>query len=98
MRVPLLDLCAQYEKLQEEINEAVLRVLKSGRYVLGPEVQAFENELGAYLKRDPVGEAPKVVAVSSGTDALLAAAMALGVGLACGPGPNPSAAPRLNVD
>ena len=79
MQVPLLDLCAQYEKLKTPIDAAVLRVLKSGRYVLGPEVQAFEAELGAYLATD--GEPPKVVAVSSGTDALLAAAMALGIGI-----------------
>jgi len=83
MRVPLLDLCAQYEKLKAPIDDAVGRVLKSGRYVLGPEVQAFESELAEHL-RDGV-EAPKVMAVSSGTDALLAAAMALGIGLGCGP-------------
>jgi dTDP-4-amino-4,6-dideoxygalactose transaminase len=81
MRVPLLDLCAQYEKLKAPIDDAVSRVLRSGRYVLGPEVSAFETELGDYLKGD--GEPLKVVAVSSGTDALLASAMALGVGLGC---------------
>lgn len=95
MRVPLLDLCAQYEKLKEPIDAAVARVLKSGRYVMGPEVQAFETELAEYLQRGPGGAASapagdsaplQVVGVSSGTDALLAAAMALDFGLGCGHG------------
>jgi dTDP-4-amino-4,6-dideoxygalactose transaminase len=82
MRVPLLDLVAQYEKIKTKIDDAVARVLKSGRYVLGPEVQAFESELGSYLGGG--GEPMKVVAVASGTDALLSAAMALDIGLGSG--------------
>lgn len=96
MHVPLLDLCAQYEKIKEEIDAAVARVLKSGRYVLGPEVQAFESELGEYLKVD--GEAPKVVAVSSGSDALLSTAMALGIGLGCGPDGSAVTPPRIEIE
>lgn len=78
MRVPLLDLCAQYQKLKAPIDAAVARVLASGRYVMGPELQSFESELAAYLGTR------YVVAVASGTDALLSAAMALEVGLGTG--------------
>lgn len=74
MRVPLLDLKAQYAKIKPELDEAVLRVLASGRHVMGPELEAFEAELASYLGL------PHAVAVSSGTDALLAAAMAVGIG------------------
>ena len=78
MRVPLLDLSAQYQNLKAPLDAAVARVLASGRYVMGPELQAFEQELATYLGT------PYVVAVASGTDALLAAAMALEVGLGTG--------------
>lgn len=80
MRVPLLDLCAQYQSLKAPIDAAVLRVLASGRYVMGPELTAFEEELARYLGTK------HAVAVSSGTDALLAAAMALDLGIGCGLG------------
>lgn len=80
MRVPLVDLQAQYRRLKQPIDEAVSRVLQSGQYVLGGEVQAFEAELAAYVG------APHCIAVSSGTDALLAAAMGLGIGLGAGEG------------
>ena len=46
--IRLVDLAAQYKRLQDEIESAALRVLRSGRYVLGPEVAAFEAELAAY--------------------------------------------------
>ena len=78
MRVPLIDLSAQYQALKPAIDAAVGKVLASGRYVMGPELTSFEQELGAYLG------GLHVVAVSSGTDALLAAAMALGIGLGTG--------------
>lgn len=95
-RVPLVDLAAQYADLKPAIDAAVGRVLESGRYVLGPEVDAFESELSAYLRGagpnslsggatdQPAG--PQVIAVSSGSDALLSAAMALDLGLGCGVG------------
>ena len=73
MRVPLLDLKAQYSKLKPAIDEAALRVLASGRHVMGPELEAYEKELAAYL------DLPHAVTVASGTDALLSAAMALGI-------------------
>ncbi|MFO0576627.1 MAG: DegT/DnrJ/EryC1/StrS family aminotransferase [Polyangia bacterium] len=78
MRVPLIDLSAQYNALKPALDAAVARVLTSGRYVMGPELTAFEQELGAYLG------GLHVVAVSSGTDALLSAAMALEIGLGTG--------------
>jgi dTDP-4-amino-4,6-dideoxygalactose transaminase len=74
VRVPLLDLQAQYAPLREEILSAIARVCDSQRFVLGPEVEALERELAAHL------EVPEAIAVSSGTDALLVAMMALGIG------------------
>lgn len=72
--VPLLDLKQQYEGLREEINDAVLRVIQSQQFILGPEVEAFESELAHYCgTRHALG-------VSSGTDAILVALMALDVG------------------
>ncbi len=74
MQVPFLDLRQQYQPLAAQIEDRVLRVLRSGQYVLGPEVEEFEHRAAEYLG---VKEA---VAVSSGTDALLMALMALGIG------------------
>ena len=69
-----LDLQAQYRSIKSEIDEAVLGVLGSGQYVLGPEVEAFEREFAA---AHGVAEA---VAVNSGTSALHIALLAAGVG------------------
>ena len=72
--VPLLDLKAQYEPIREEIRAKVDEVMESQRFILGPEVEAFEKEMAAYCgTRHAVG-------VSSGSDAILVALMALGVG------------------
>ncbi|HMP74705.1 MAG TPA: DegT/DnrJ/EryC1/StrS family aminotransferase [Kiritimatiellia bacterium] len=74
MAVPLLDLRAQYETLRDELNEVLLRVAESQQFILGPEVEALEREVAGYSQcRHGVG-------VSSGTDALLMALMALDVG------------------
>jgi len=73
-QVPLLDLDAQYRPLREEILAAIARVCDSQRFIMGPEVQALERELASYL------EVREAIAVSSGTDAILAALMALGIG------------------
>jgi dTDP-4-amino-4,6-dideoxygalactose transaminase len=73
-RIPLVDLAAAHVPLGDELQAAAARVLGSGRFILGPEVAAFERELAATLG---VVEA---VGISSGTDALLALLMAAGVG------------------
>ncbi|HNV02790.1 MAG TPA: DegT/DnrJ/EryC1/StrS family aminotransferase [Vicinamibacterales bacterium] len=74
MQVPMLDLQAQYRPIRDAILEAVVRVCDSQRFILGPEVEGLERELAAYLGVE------HAVGVSSGTDALLAAMMALGIG------------------
>ena len=71
--VPLLDLKAQYAAIRDEVGEAINRVLESQRFILGPEVKALEDEIAEYCHcRHAVG-------VSSGTDALLVALMAIDV-------------------
>ncbi len=73
--IPLLDLVAQYNTIKPEIDAAIQEVLTSGRFILGPNVTAFEQEAAAYLGvRHAVG-------VASGTDALIIALRAAGVGL-----------------
>ncbi len=72
--IPILDLSAQHAALQADLEAAALRVLRSGRYVLGPEVEAFEAELGAEL------DGAHVVSCASGTDALCLALRALEIG------------------
>jgi dTDP-4-amino-4,6-dideoxygalactose transaminase len=72
--VPLLDLDAQYRPLRAELLAAIERVCDSQRFIMGPDVEALERELAAAL------EVEHAVAVSSGTDAILAALMALGIG------------------
>jgi dTDP-4-amino-4,6-dideoxygalactose transaminase len=72
--VPLLDLEAQYRPIRDEILAAITRVCDSQRFIMGAEVDALERELAAHL------DVPQAIAVSSGTDALLVAMMALGIG------------------
>jgi dTDP-4-amino-4,6-dideoxygalactose transaminase len=72
--IPLLDLRAQYAPLRDEILAAITRVCDSQRFIMGPEIDALEEELSSMLG------VRHAVAVSSGTDALLLALMALGVG------------------
>jgi dTDP-4-amino-4,6-dideoxygalactose transaminase len=74
MKVPLLDLRRTTADLDVELQQAFVRVLESGHYILGPEVDALEKECAAYIgTEDAIG-------VSSGTDALLLALMSLGIG------------------
>jgi len=72
--VPLLDLKAQFATIEGEIREAIDRVLESQYFILGPEVAALEEEVAAY------SQCTYGVGVSSGTDALLVALMAIGIG------------------
>lgn len=74
MKVPLLDLRPQYNPIRDEVLSALARVADSQMFIMGAEVEALERELAAML------EVKHAVAVSSGTDALLAAMMALGIG------------------
>src|SRR4029079_12948989 len=71
--IPLLDLHAQYAPLRDKIVAAVTRVCDSQRYIMGPEITAFESEIAALIG------VSHAVTVSSGTDALLLALMALDV-------------------
>jgi dTDP-4-amino-4,6-dideoxygalactose transaminase len=73
-RIPLLDLGVQHGPLADDLCAAAVRVLTSGRFILGPEVREFERELAELLG------VPEVVGLSSGTDALLALLTAIGVG------------------
>lgn len=72
--IPFLDLKAQYASIKDEIDAAVLGVLASAQYVLGPEVSQFEEEFAAYC------DAKHAVAVNTGTSALHLALLAAGVG------------------
>jgi len=74
MNVPLLDLKTQYAAIRDEIREALDRVIESQHFILGPEVEALEKEIAEY------SQCRFAVGVSSGTDALLAALMALNIG------------------
>jgi len=73
VKVPLLDLQAQYRPLRAEILAAIERVCDSQRFIMGPEIAALEDEMARMLG------VHHAIAVSSGTDALLLALMALGV-------------------
>ena len=74
MTVPLLDLQAQYAPLRQALLDAVTRVCDSQRFIGGPEVEGLERELC-----DTLGY-PHAIGLSSGTDAVLAALMALEIG------------------
>src|SRR3989442_4883995 len=73
MPVPLLDLQAQYRPLRDEILAAMTRVADSQRFIMGPEIENLESELARVLG------VRHAIAVSSGTDALLLALMALDI-------------------
>src|SRR5574341_1840858 len=73
MSVPMVDLKIQYEAIKDEMNAAVLNVMRSAHFILGPQGKELEKEIAAYhgVKR--------AVAVASGTDALHLALLAAGI-------------------
>lgn len=74
MKIPILDLSVQHQKLATEIEAAVKRVLNSQQFILGPEVRELERELASYCA------CTEAVGCASGSDALLLALIACGVG------------------
>jgi len=73
VKIPLLDLREQYAAIRDECDAAVRRVVESQQFILGPEVMALESEIAAFCG------VRRAIGVSSGTDALLVALMALGI-------------------
>lgn len=72
--ISFIDLQAQYSRIQDEVEQAVLRIMRSGTYILGPEVAKLEERLANYVG------VKHCVSCASGTDALVMALMAKGVG------------------
>ena len=72
--IPFIDLQSQFKRIQPELEERVIAVLRSGQYILGPEVDLFEHKLAEFAG------VKHAVACSSGSDALLIALMAKGIG------------------
>jgi UDP-2-acetamido-2-deoxy-ribo-hexuluronate aminotransferase len=72
-KIQMVDLIGQYQKIQKEVDEAVLNVIRSSAYINGPEVKSFKAELESYLK------VKHVIPCANGTDALQIAMMALGL-------------------
>jgi UDP-2-acetamido-2-deoxy-ribo-hexuluronate aminotransferase len=69
-----MDLKMQYQQIEKEINHKIQQVFKHGRYIMGPEILELEKRLAEYVG------IKHCIGVSSGTDALLIALMALDVG------------------
>jgi len=73
VKIPLVDLVAQYDGIKKEVDEAIESVLRSGNFILGPNVAALERELEDYLG------VQYALGVASGTDALVLALRAVGI-------------------
>jgi dTDP-4-amino-4,6-dideoxygalactose transaminase len=73
MKIPLVDLKAQYASLKDEIDEAISGVVNNTQFILGPEVKAFEQEMAAYC------QTKLTIGVASGTDALHLALLACAI-------------------
>ena len=74
MHVPFLDLKKQYETIQEDLEPALLALMRNASFVLGPTVENLEARLAKYTNSH------HAIGVSSGTDALICALMALDIG------------------
>lgn len=72
-KIQMVDLISQYERVQDEIDKAVIDVVRSSAYINGPEVKAFQSELEEYL------DVKHVIPCANGTDALQIAMMGLGL-------------------
>jgi UDP-2-acetamido-2-deoxy-ribo-hexuluronate aminotransferase len=72
--IPFIDLNAQQKRIRPQLDAAIARVLDHGKYIMGPEVQELEERLADYVG------VQHCIGVSSGTDSLLIAMMALGIG------------------
>ena len=74
MDVPFIDLKSQYERIEKSVNEGIQRVLEHGKYIMGPEIQEFEEKLAGFCG------AKHAISCSNGTDALSLGLMAYDVG------------------
>ena len=74
MKIPLIDMVAQYRSVRTEIDDAIRQVLEAGQFILGPNVAALEKEVADYLGTE------HAVGVASGTDALILALRSLDIG------------------
>jgi dTDP-4-amino-4,6-dideoxygalactose transaminase len=74
MPIPFIDLQAQRKRLGQPLEDAILKVVRSGAYVMGPEIAEFEAALAAF------GQAPFALSCGSGTEALILPLMAWGIG------------------
>ena len=72
--IPFIDLQAQRKRLGQPLEDAILKVVRSGAYIMGPEVGEFERQLAAF------GQAPFALSCGSGTEALVLPLMAWGIG------------------
>ncbi|MBT9316771.1 DegT/DnrJ/EryC1/StrS family aminotransferase [Leptothoe spongobia] len=73
INIPILDLKPQYQAIKAEVQAAINQVLDSGQFILGPVVQAFENDVASYLG------VKHAIGVNSGTDALVIGLRAMGI-------------------
>lgn len=71
--IPFIDLKAQQDRIKEDLNRRIQRVLDHGQYIMGPEVKELEDKLAAYVGVN------HCIGVASGTDALMIALMAIGI-------------------
>lgn len=74
MKVPMLDLNAQYEPIKEDVLKAIKEVFDSKRFINGPQIAELEGKIAEYC------QCKYAIGVSSGTDAILVSLMALGIG------------------
>lgn len=72
-KIELVDLHTQYDRIESEINSAIMNVIKTTAFINGPDVKSFEKELATYL------DVKHVIGCANGTDALQIALMALGL-------------------